>query len=753
MLETMRLVIVSNRLPYSVQFQEDSLNLHRSPGGLVSGLTSYLSSMKKASGQNGESLWIGWPGQSVPEELQEQLIDRSESEFQSYPVFVAEDSMDKFYHGFCNSTIWPLFHYFPTFASYNPEHWEQYKEVNRIFCDAVVKTTKPGDLIWIHDYHLMLLPKMIRERLPEASIGFFLHIPFPSFEVFRLLPRAWRTEILQGMLGADLVGFHTHHYTQYFLRCCLRILGMEHTFGRITVGNRIAVADTFPMGIEFEQFQSAAKSEEVVKESAALRESFGNRKVIISVDRLDYSKGILNRLEGYEIFLERNPEWHDHVVLVVVVVPSRIGVDHYQYLKQQIDEMVGKVNGKFGTISWTPIVYQYRSLEFEPLVALYRTSDVALITPLRDGMNLISKEYVATRVDQTGVLILSEMAGASSELGEALIINPNNREEISEAIKEALEMPESEQVRKNWMMQRRLQHYDVVHWAGSFFKVLAYAKKRQQEISARMLSPTHRTELTSRFNKASHRLLFLDYDGTLVPYSSTPAEAKPPIEVLNLLQRLAEDPKTDLVLISGRDRKTLDEWFGHIHAELVAEHGAWLRERDQDWRNIVLPNSTTWMKEIRQILEVFVDRLPGSFVEEKEFSLVWHFRKSDLEFGSALAKELVDYLQVFIGQLNIQVMLGNRNLEIRSVGMNKGTAALFWISKNIYDFILALGDDTTDEDLFRALPSNSFSIKVGTSRSAARFSVQSPSEILRLLSELSLDVFAVKMKKDAAEKA
>lgn len=749
----MRLVIVSNRLPYSVQIQEDSLNLHRSPGGLVSGLTSYLSSMKKASGQNGDSLWIGWPGQSVPEERQQQLIDRSASEFQSYPVFVAEDSMNKFYHGFCNSTIWPLFHYFPTFATYNPEHWEQYKEVNRVFCDAVVATTKPGDLIWIHDYHLMLLPKMIRERLPDASIGFFLHIPFPSFEIFRLLPRKWRHEILEGMLGADLVGFHTHHYTQYFLRCCLRILGLEQTFGRITTENRITVADTFPMGIEFEQFQNAAKSEEVIKESAALRESFGNRKVIISVDRLDYSKGILNRLEGYEIFLERNPEWHDHVVLIVVVVPSRIGVEHYQYLKQQIDEMVGKVNGKFGTISWSPIVYQYRSLEFEPLVALYRTSDVALITPLRDGMNLISKEYVATRVDQTGVLILSEMAGASSELGEALLINPNNREEISDAIKEALEMPESEQVRKNWMMQRRLESYDVVHWAGNFFKGLAAAKQRQQEMSARMLSPIYRTELISRFKNAPHRLLFLDYDGTLVPYSSTPAEAKPPIDVLTLLNRLAEDPKTDLILISGRDRKTLDEWFSQIPAGLVAEHGAWMREKDQEWRNIIPTHSTKWMKEIRQILQVFVDRLPHSFIEEKEFSLVWHFRKSDLEFGSALAKELVDHLQVFIGQLNIQVMLGNRNVEIRNVGVNKGSAAHFWISKNIYDFVLALGDDTTDEDLFRSLPPNSFSIKVGTTRSAARFNVQSPYEILRLLSELSLDVFAVKMNNDAAEKA
>lgn len=747
----MRLVIVSNRLPYSVQIQQDSLNLHRSSGGLVSGLTSYLTSMKKATGQNGDSLWIGWPGQSVPDEWRQQLIDRSVSEFQSYPVFVAEDSMDKFYHGFCNSTIWPLFHYFPSFASYNPEHWQHYQEVNRIFCDAVVQATKPGDLIWIHDYHLMLLPKMLRERLPDASIGFFLHIPFPAFEIFRLLPKTWRVGILEGLLGADLVGFHTHHYTQYFLRSVLRILGLEHSFGRITIGTRIAVADTFPMGIEFAQFHSAAQSPEVLEESAKLRESFGNRKIILSVDRLDYSKGIINRLEGYEIFLERNPEWHDRVLLLLVVVPSRIGVDHYQFLKQQIDEMVGKVNGKFGTVSWTPIVYQYRSLEFLPLVALYATSDVALITPLRDGMNLISKEYIASRVDQTGVLVLSEMAGASSELGEAMIINPNNREEISDVIKEALDMPENEQIHRNWMMQRRLEHYDVVRWAGNFFNVLSSSKRRQQEMSARLLSPSHRSELLSRYNKATRRLLMLDYDGTLVPYAATPSEARPPEEVLNLLRRLAEDPKTDLVLISGRDRKTLDEWFGQIPAGLVAEHGAWFREKNEEWRTTLSQNSTAWINHVRQIIEVFVDRLPGSFIEQKEFSIVWHFRKADVEFSSVLAKELVDHLQVILNQLNIQVLLGNKNVEIRNAGINKGAAALFWISRNIYDLILALGDDTTDEDLFRALPNDAFSIKVGTSQSAARFNIQSPSELLRLLSELSLEVYAVKMKHDAAK--
>jgi trehalose 6-phosphate synthase/phosphatase len=734
----MRLLIVSNRLPFSLQIKEDAIEFNRSAGGLVSGLTSYLSLPhgEEAPG-NGEFLWVGWPGQSVGEEFQQKVIDRSFSEFNSYPVFLNEDAMETFYHGFCNSTIWPLFHYFPSYAQFNADHWNQYKEVNRIFCDAVVNVARPDDLIWIQDYHLMLLPQMLRERLPDASIGFFLHIPFPSFEVFRVLPKIWRAGILLGLLGADLIGFHTHHYTQYFLRCVLRILGYEHSFGQITIGNRIAIADTFPMGIEFNKFQKGSNAPQVIQEYSPLRETFGNRKVILSVDRLDYSKGIINRLEGFEIFLERNPEWRDRVTLLLVVVPSRIGVDHYQFLKQQIDKMVGKVNGRFGSISWTPIVYQYRSLEFEQLVALYRASDVALITPLRDGMNLVSKEYVASRLDQTGVLVLSEMAGASSELGEAIIINPNNREEISDAIVEALQMPEYEQSRRISMMQIRLEYYNVVHWAEEFLKKLKSTKQLQREMSSRFLSRSHHQQLLRRYKDASERLLLQDYDGTLVAYTPTPQDAKPPDYVLNVLRKIAEDSRNDLVLISGRDKKTLDEWFDQIPAGLIAEHGAWIRDRDQEWRHIFPQNSTAWKQQIRQILEVFVDRLPGSFIEEKEFTIVWHFRKADLEFSSVLAKELVDHLQIYAASMNIQVILGNRNVEIRNVGINKGSAAAMWLAKKSYDFILGLGDDTTDEDLFKILPEHAYSIKVGPGKSAAKFNLLYPSDALQLVNDLA----------------
>jgi len=447
----MRLLVVSNRLPFTVIEKRGRLELTESAGGLVSGLSAYLDSLGSSSFAK-EYIWVGWPSISISDENKEKLKLKL-AEFRAYPVFIPEDTMEKFYHGFCNKTLWPLFHYFPSYAMYDEDYWLHYKKVNEIFCSTITEIVKPEDVVWIHDYHLMLLPKLLREKKPNLPIGFFLHIPFPTFEMFRLLPGKWRSEILNGILGADLIGFHTHDYAEYFLRCVLRVLGYEHNMGKIITEGRVVKVDTFPMGIDFRKFYDATNIIEVHEERSNLKKSLGDFKVILSIDRLDYTKGIINRLQGYEIFLEKNQKWHGKVILVVVVVPSRIGVEHYRQMKRQIDELVGKINGRFGRIGWTPILYQYRFLPFNKLVLLYNISDVALITPLRDGMNLIAKEYISTRTDKTGVLILSEMAGASSELVEAIIINPNNREEIANALKEALEMSDEEQMRRIQSMQ------------------------------------------------------------------------------------------------------------------------------------------------------------------------------------------------------------------------------------------------------------------------------------------------------------
>jgi trehalose 6-phosphate synthase/phosphatase len=730
-----RLIIVSNRLPFTVVEKEDKLRFQDSAGGLVSGLKAYLETLKSYSFAKSEYIWVGSPGNTVKDNLKEQIRSKALSEFKSYPIFPTKKTMEKFYHGFCNKLIWPLFHYFPSYAVYNEDFWINYKSVNETFCNAILDIIKPGDIVWIHDYHLMLLPKLLREKMPDATIGFFLHTPFPSYEIFRSLPRKWSKEILNGLLGADLIGFHTQDYTQYFLRCVLRILGHEHNMGQIIVQNRIVKADTFPMGIDFKKFNNAASIPEIQNQVNKLKGTFANFKTILSVDRLDYTKGITKRLRGYEIFLENNPQWRRKVVLNMVVIPSRTKVEQYKHMKTKIDEIVGRINGKFGSVNWTPVLYQYKSLPFNSLAAQYIASDIALVTPLRDGMNLIAKEYIAAKADKTGILILSEMAGASMELGEAIIINPNNAEEVSDALIEALDMPQEDQIRRNRVMQKRLGHYDVIHWVDDFVHGLLSIKEEQKKFNTKMMDSDMKKHLVKDFDEAKRKLIFLDYDGTLVPFKEDPQMAKPTEELLKIIRKLSEDQKTDIVLISGRDKNTIQNWFGMLNIILIAEHGVWIKKKNQDWI-MLKPLKNDWKSQIRPILDSYTDRLPGSFVEEKEFSIVWHYRRADPELGSFRAKELMDDLVNFTANTDVQVIQGSKVVEIRNADADKGTAGLHFISKKIFDFILAIGDDWTDEDLFKVLPETAYSIRVGITQSYARFNLYDYTGVIQLLEQL-----------------
>lgn len=729
----MRLLIVSNRLPVSVS-DERTLKLQESVGGLASGLRTYLDSAK--ANPDFDYVWIGWPGTTIKGQKKEHLRSTLLSEFKAYPVYLSEKAMEKFYHGFCNRTIWPLFHYFPSYAVYDEDYWANYKQVNEEFCKEILKILEPGDLVWIHDYHLMLLPRMLRDKAPKACIGFFLHIPFPSYEVFRLLPSRWRKEILEGMLGCDLIGFHTHDYTQYFVKCVARIAGHDQNLGWINASDHLARADTFPMGIDFDKFQSATESPEVSREIEEIKRNLPNCKIVLSIDRLDYTKGIVNRLRGYEAFLERSPEWQGKVTLIAVVVPSRVRVEHYQQMKRQIDELVGKINGKFGRVNWTPILYGYRYVPFEQLIALYKASDIALVTPLRDGMNLIAKEFIATKTDGRGILILSEMAGASKAMGEAVIINPSNIEEIADALKEALEMPEEEQIRRNKILRSRTKNSDVVQWAKDFIDEVFEVKEWQEHLSTLILDPSYCKDLAEDYLKAEKRLLLLDYDGTLVPFSNDPKSAIPGRQLLETIKALSEDPGNEVVLISGRDKAELQKWFGNLNVNLVAEHGAWIKRKNEDWYLVNLL-SASWKSMVMPIMKRYAERLPGAFVEEKEYSLVWHYRAADPDAASAKVHEIVDDLVDFTANIDVQVLRGNKIVEARSAGINKGTALVPWLSKGDFDFILAIGDDSTDEDMFRVLPETAYSLKVGNSESFARFRLKDQSNVLRLLERLA----------------
>ncbi|MDI6879324.1 MAG: bifunctional alpha,alpha-trehalose-phosphate synthase (UDP-forming)/trehalose-phosphatase [Desulfitobacteriaceae bacterium] len=743
----MRLLVVSNRLPIHVTVEQGQFGFTQSTGGLVSGLSSYLDSLKGSASGDVEYIWVGWPGLTVLHTLQEQVKSRMQREFRAHPVFLAEEAMDKFYHGFCNKILWPLFHYFPSYAVYDQEYWLQYKEVNELFLDAVLDIVEPGDVIWVHDYHLMLLPRLLSEKLPKTPIGFFLHIPFPSYEIFRLLPTAWGKELLEGLLGAKLVGFHTEDYTQHFLDCVRIQLGLDAEKGKIRRMGHPVQAATFPMGIDFAKFNDPNSLPEVQRYQDSLKPILGGVKTVLSIDRLDYSKGITNRLRGYALFLEENPEWRERLVLLLIVVPSRIGVEHYQQLKKQIDEIVGQINGRFGSVSWTPIIYQYKFLPFEPLLAMYRSSDVALITPLRDGMNLIAKEYIAARTDRTGVLILSQLAGAAKEASEALIINPNSLEEIAGALKQALLMPREEQIRRNTIMQEQFRTENVVKWSGDFLGRLSPEVAENEGPSASVsatrseqrpvgLSAGAEAVLCQDYTQAQRRLFLLDYDGTLIPFATEPGLAVPSLEVLKTLAALASDSSSEVVLLSGRDRTTLNTWFGRLGISLVAEHGIWLKEQGVASWQLTSNYPEGWQKEIRALLLNMSQNPPGSFVEEKEYTLAWHYRRVDPSKAEVLLKGIQTALQPLLDKWQLQLLPGNKVLEIRPRSMDKGKAARRWLQSADPDFILAMGDDTTDEDMFEVLPPWAYSLKVGREPSLARFQVDGPTEVLGLLGRL-----------------
>ncbi len=723
-----RLIIVSNRMPMTVGIEDGEMKTGPSAGGLVSALGAFLERRKQQGTELSEHKWIGWPGNSIAPQYHDLVKSQLRQMGECEPVFIEEQLMDQFYLGFCNKTIWPLFHYFPVLTIYEEAMWEVYEQVNRHFCEVVAAQVRPGDVVWIHDYHFMLLPAMLRERCPEISIGFFLHIPFPAYEIFRMLPRKWASGIVEGLLGADVIGFHTVDYVRHFLTSVLRLTGNQHQIGRLIVQGREVQVDAFPIGIDFERYHGTACLGKVRKEADTIRRKLVQQKAILSVDRLDYTKGIAKRLRAYELFLERHPEWHQNVILLLLVVPSRIGVDKYQDMRSEIDELVGRINGRFADIGWSPIAYLYKNLGLQALSSLYSMADVALVTPLRDGMNLVAKEYVAARTQDNGVLILSEMAGAARELPEALIVNPNSREEMADAILQALTMPEAEQTARIRAMRESVKKYDVHRWGRLFLHAMEERSALQQVTVEKLLTASGMERLVSQFDLSKRRALFFDYDGTLVPLARSPELATPGGGLKDLLRSLASDPRNDITIISGRQREFLQTHLGDIRLSLVAEHGAWMRRRGGIWRKRVFPDHS-WKTRIMPMLEFYVERLPGSFLEEKECSIAWHYRQSDAESADFLAQELKFELNNLLFQTNMEVLEGNKVLEVRAKSANKGSAVLAVLDDAAYDFILAAGDDATDEDMFQALPKEAVTIRVGIRPTSAQYLVAGQQDI------------------------
>ncbi|AGA78274.1 bifunctional alpha,alpha-trehalose-phosphate synthase (UDP-forming)/trehalose-phosphatase [Echinicola vietnamensis] len=718
-------IIVSNRLPVSLRHKNGKFEFKPSAGGLATGLGSIY--------KEGENIWIGWPGNDVedPEQRAEIIIELHE--LKMAPVFLTREDIEQFYEGFSNETLWPAFHYFTQNINYDEHHWEAYVRVNKMFCDAILKKADPDDTIWVHDYQLLLLPQMLREKLPNATIAFFQHIPFPSYEVVRMLP--WRHEILAGMCGADLIGFHTYDDMRHFLSAVGRIMGLSNESGYIQAENRLINVDSFPMGIDYDKFAKSAKSKKTQTIAKKFLELLGDQKLLLSIDRLDYSKGIPKRIKAFDRFLEENPEYHGKVSMIMVVVPSRDKVRSYQRLKEDIDTLVGRINSDYSTLNWVPIHYFYRSFPFEELSAFYAMSDIALVTPLRDGMNLVCKEFVASKVNKKGVLILSEMAGASKELQDAILVNPNNNKGVADAIKQAITMPEKEQQARIVSMQETIQRYDVFQWVKVFMDRLQYVKQKQLDLQSKEVDADVISELHENFKKAKKPILFLDYDGTLVGFKGKPEEASPDEELKSLVSKLTK--KSQVVIISGRDKETLGKWFKGQKVDIIAEHGVWLKiNGGKDWE-LYADIDDHWKPDIKSVMEYYVQRTPGAHIEEKHHSLVWHYRKVESGLGDLRMRELFSHLKYMARGHNLQVLEGNKVLEIKRPDINKGRAASAFMKGNEYDFILAIGDDWTDEDTFQAMPENAFSIRVGYSYTKANYNIKSPKEVRYLLNKLT----------------
>jgi len=728
-----RLIVVSNRLPLTLRRAGEGWRTERSSGGLASALDPVL---KRTGG-----LWLGWPGESpaAPDPAREEHLRSWKSKHGYLAVELPVDVARNFYEGYANQTLWPLFHNFPTNVEFDPAGWNAYVEANHRFRDRVLENLSPGDAVWVHDYHLMLLPGLLREARPQAAVGFFLHIPFPASEVFRILPR--REELLRSLLGADLLGFQTHADLQHFRASLLRISGIESRMDRVKGDGHRTRLEALPIGIAPDEFLRFIEKDRATQQAyEEHRRRFQGLKILLAVDRLDYTKGIPHRLRTYRRLLERAPRLRGKVVLVQVAVPSRERIPLYEELRQEVSGLVGEINGEFGTPQWTPVVYMRRGIARTDLVALYAAADVGWVTPLRDGMNLVAKEYVACQRRAEGVLLLSEFAGAAAEMGEAFLVNPYDEDRTAEVLERILDLPVEDRRERMAALHRRVHRNTVFTWSDRFVHLLREAASDQARRSGEQPARLPVDELAAAFRRARSRVLFLDYDGTLVPFANTPREATPPAALVSLLSRLGGLPGTATTVISGRPRADLEAWFGKTAGLwLVAEHGAMIRPpAAAEWEltRPIIP--VAWKARVLPVLEHFVDRTPGSFVEEKDYALVWHYRMADPVFGEWLANELCSNLEELLAETELRAIRGQKSVEVRLVWTNKGEmVSRVEAALPAVDFRFAVGDDRTDEDLFERLPPDAWTVHVGEGTSHARYCLPGPHEVVEVLDQLA----------------
>ncbi len=708
-------VIVSNRLPISVKKVDGKLEFYPSVGGLATGLSSYV--------RDKRNKWIGWPGipsEQITEKERQEITDEL-LKHNCYPVFLKQKQLDDYYNGYSNTILWPLFHDLPARVGLedHDKFWKAYQSVNTAFADTVLALSEANSTIWVHDYQLLTLPAILRAGRPQAKIGFFLHIPFPGLQSFGKIPSG--KILLAGMLGSDLVGLHTKTYVDNFLAVTSELTSDVVGKNQVILGDRAVRVTDFPMGIDYERFTRARELKTVKSELKKHQRKYKGLKVILTVDRLDPTKGVAERLEAYHEFLRQNPGWRSKVIMAMLAVPSRTEIEEYKQLREKVEGLVAKINSEFGTSKWQPVDYMYTTLPVESVTALYQVADIAFITPIRDGMNLVAKEYIASKPKNDGVLILSETAGAAQELTQALMVNPKKPGTLVDALTSAVNMPKRELKQRITTMHKQIATHTVQDWAGTFMKNLQKPIPNTRHIT-RTVTRDREQDMVDSFRAAGARMILLDYDGVLAPFADKPASAKPSAATIKLLEKLAALPNTDVIIISGRGKIDLELWLGDLPLTLIAEHGAIIRKAgNKNWRRVVNGNQD-WQKDVEVLLERYAARTPGAFVEHKDYSLVWHYRKASAYYAQKHLVALKRLLKKPAKTYNLDVRTGNKILEIRPVGVTKGTAAADMVEAKP-DFVLAIGDDYTDEDMFTSLQWPAYTVKVGRGPTAARFRI------------------------------
>jgi trehalose 6-phosphate synthase/phosphatase len=653
-----------------------------------------------------------------------------------------------FVHGFCKGILWPLFHYHLKDVNYDLKLWHAYQQANRLFADAIIAVYQPGDLIWVHGYHLMLVPHMLREKIPDATIGWFLHAAFPSYEIFRVLP--CRGELLEGILDSNLVGFQTYSTTSEFLQCCTRLLGYDATIKEVTTSSgHTTVVDVYPIGIDPKELLDVVHSEDVQRRISELKKSFAGKKIIIARDRMEKSNGILQKLDAIEHLLETHTSWHGNLVYLQICEPitSQAQQEQQSDLAASVFELVGRINGKFGRVGYVPVELYNQRIKKEEICALYRIADVALVAPLRAGMNTDVHEYVTCRgsgdEEDVGVVVVSEFAGSARCFCGALIVNPYSKSEVSSALHEALTMPEDEKIEKHKSNWHYVQTHTCYVWADAFLSDLVGSLKRLN------ISPVPKLDVNAvktAYKEASKRLLLLDYDGTLTPIVKEPSAALPPQRTLNVLRKLASDDRNKVYVISGRDSNILEKWLGHLNIGLCCEHGSFIRDtKESNWVSTTNDaiNGADWRDAVWTLMKYYEERTPGAVVEEKASSIAWHYRNADPQYSTNQATELMSHLKGVSAKYPVDVLWGNKVIEARPSGVNKGGAARRLIAEINPDFILCIGDDKTDEDMFAAVDKTlptTFTVVVKRKASQAKAYVREQRDVVSLLEKLGEDV-------------